>query len=332
MQLVELPVYMTAQQHQEGLWGAPHPFLGNAEEEMLLGSTQHPMFLWDFAEGATDVCRPGGTEAPHVLNARQLLGPLRASEAGRRLEKGARRAAALLGVRTAKRSEEAPRGIAAIERRMRRGQRDSISSTKDTSAWGMSGARPRDVYHQYHWHRSDAGNRPAPQPYSSRGPGPNQRCSGGVEQRRQREAGSHGEQRRACRPECSVGPSHSPETDGSVEFMPRNELDSSMGSTRATRRPPGAAPWPENIPDGRQPVWAVPGKDWLVLLPNAVEPMELGPQGEVEEAMEVDPPQPDQIWDYAGRSLLRAVRELHQLRSGARRAPYSLSRRLHPRH
>lgn len=40
---------------------------------MLLGSTQHPMFLWDFAEGATDVCRPGGTEAPHVLNARQVL-------------------------------------------------------------------------------------------------------------------------------------------------------------------------------------------------------------------------------------------------------------------
>lgn len=64
---------MMAQQHKEGLQGEPHPFPRKAEEEMLLSSTQHPMFLQDFAEGAADACGPGQTETPHVPNGRQVL-------------------------------------------------------------------------------------------------------------------------------------------------------------------------------------------------------------------------------------------------------------------
>ena len=88
--------------------------------------------------------------------------------------------------------------------------------------------------------------------------------------------------------------------------MHENQPDSGMGTRCGTGRPPGSAPWPENIPDGRHPVWAVPGKDWLSLLPNTVEPVELDPP-DVEELMEVDPPQPEQTWDYCGMSLCSAI-------------------------
>ncbi|EOB03473.1 CUB and sushi domain-containing protein 1 [Anas platyrhynchos] len=229
----------------------------------------------------------------------QLLGPLRASVCGR---KKAREGAS---VRTAKRSEEALRRMTANERKMCHGQRGSTSSTKDTSAQGSSGARLTDTYKRYHWYRSSVGNRLDPQTYSDRGPGPNHWSSGGVEQRQECKAESRGE----LRPEYSVGLIHVRKTDGSVESMPGNEQDSGMGPKRGTGRPHGLARWPENIPDGRHPVWAVPGKDWLVLLPNTVEPMEVGPQEEAEEPMEVDPPWPRQTWDYPGRSLLCAIRE-----------------------
>lgn len=137
--------------------------------------------------------------------------------------------------------------------------------------------------------------------------------------------------RHAYRPEYSVGPIHVRKADSSVESMPGNEHDSGMGPKRGTGRPHGLARWPENIPDGRHPVWAVPGKDWLVLLPNTVESMEVGPQEEVEEPMEVDPPRPRQTWDYPSRSLLCVIREHQKLCSRAWQAHYSLSLRLHPK-
>lgn len=199
--------------------------------------------------------------------------------------------------------------MAANGRKMSHGQRDSTCGTKDISAWGKPAARPRDDYWRYHWHRSDAGNRPAPQTSSSRGPGPNQRCSGGVKRRRERDAESRGEQRRAHRPDRSEGPSRGRKRDGGVKPTNEYQVESGMGPGNGTGRPPRSAPWPENTADGRHPVWAVPGKDWLVLLADTVEPMEVDPQEEAEEPMEVDPPRPHQTWDYPGSSLLRAMRE-----------------------
>ncbi|EOA94143.1 Roundabout-like protein 2 [Anas platyrhynchos] len=90
-----------------------------------------------------------------------------------------------------------------------------------------------------------------------------------------------------------------------------------MGTRCGTGRSPGSAPWPENIPDGRHPVWAVLGKDWLSLLPNTVEPVELDPP-DVEELMEVDPPWPEQTWDYCvhteGNDLKQLIAEGSRLR------------------
>lgn len=68
-------------------------------------------------------------------------------------------------------------------------------------------------------------------------------------------------------------------------------------------------------------MWAVPARDWLILQPNTVEPMEVGPQEE-EEPVEVDPPRPHQTRDYPGSSLQHAIKEHRQLRSRAQRALY----------
>ena len=81
--------------------------------------------------------------------------------------------------------------------------------------------------------------------------------------------------------------------------------------------------------DGRQPVWAVPGKDWLSLLPSTEEPMELE---DVEEPMEVDPPPPEESWDPRSASLLSALQAHKERRRSARTTPYSTSRRLHRKH
>uniref|UniRef100_A0A8B9D337 Uncharacterized protein n=1 Tax=Anser cygnoides TaxID=8845 RepID=A0A8B9D337_ANSCY len=107
-------------------------------------------------------------------------------------------------------------------------------STRDTSARGTSGTQPTDTYRRYRWHRNDAGNRPPPQPYSDRGPGPSRQCNSGVEPRREHQEDSCGEQRRAHGPEPSVGPRHGCKTDGSLEPMRENQPDSGMGPRGAT--------------------------------------------------------------------------------------------------
>lgn len=113
--------------------------------------------------------------------------------------------------------------------------------------------------------------------------------------------------------------------------MDGNQQESGMGPGRGTGRPTGLAPWPENIPDGRHPVWAVLGKDWLVLLPDTVEHMEMDPPADVDEPMKVDSPWPEQTWSYPGTSLLPDIRGHQQCRGRAWAAPYLL-RRLHHKH
>ncbi|XP_066849294.1 serine/arginine repetitive matrix protein 1-like [Anser cygnoides] len=210
----------------------------------------------------------------------------------------------------------------------KRQERRPDSRTEQRRAYQTS----PDTYKRYHWHRNDAGNRPSPQTRSDRGPGPSHSCNSGVRQREEHQPESRREHRRAYHREHSAGPSQGRKTDGSVRPTHENQPDSGVGPRRGTGRPPGSAPWPENIPDGRHPVWAVPGKDWLILLPNTVEPMELDPPEDVEEAMEVDPPPPEQTWDSRSMSLLSALQAHKQHRRSARPAPYSLSRRLHPKH
>lgn len=229
-------------------------------------------------------------------------------------------------------SGQEPRRKAANDQEKYHGQRDRAYGTRNTSARDTSGVQPMNTYYQrYHWHREDAGNRPPRQLYSDRGPGPSRCHNGGVEQKERRQTDSRGEQSRASRPDYSAGPSRGRKKDGSVETLHANEPDSGVGPRHGTGRAPGAAPWPENTPSARQPTWAVPGKDWLLLLPNAVEPMELGPAEEAEEAMEVDPAPPDQTWNCPGTASLSTIGQHKQWRRSARPAPYS-SRRLHPKH
>lgn len=224
-------------------------------------------------------------------------------------------------------SEGAPRRSAANTKEISRGRRESAGSTRNISAGETSGAQPTERYQRYHWYCKDAGNRPPPRTPSNRGPGPSQRHSGGVEH----QAWSRGEQRRANGLEQSVGPRHGRKTVSNLKPRGENQADSGMGPAGGTGRPPGSAPWPENIPNGRQPVWAVPGKAWLDVLPSAVEPMELGSTPEeVDEQMDVDPPPPEQTWDCRSVSMLSSIREHHQRRRSARPAPYSLLR-LHPK-
>ena len=151
--------------------------------------------------------------------------------------------------------------------------------------------------------------------------------NGNVRRRQEDQADGYVEQRRASDPEHK----HGHKQEGSFGPKRENETDSGMVRESGTGRAPGSAPWPENMPKGRQPVWAVPSKDWLILVPNTEEPMEVDPPKDMEEPMEVDPPPPELSWDQRGMSLLSAIAEHQQRRRRARPAPYSLLRR-HRKH
>lgn len=187
-----------------------------------------------------------------------------------------------------------------------------------------------DTYKRYHWHRSDAGSRASPPQRSDRGPGPSHSRHDRMGQKEDHRSDRHREHRHADHTEHSAGPSQKP--DGSVGSTQEKQASEGTAARRGTGRAPGSAPWPENMPRGRQPVWAVPGNDWLCLLPRTEEPMELGTPGDVEEPMEVDPPPPELSWDSRGASLLSTLQAHKERRRSARTAPYASSRRHHRKH
>lgn len=143
------------------------------------------------------------------------------------------------------------------------GRRQRASGTTDTSAQGSSGMQPIDHYKWYHWHRNDAGNRPAPQPSSNRGPGPSQWRNGGVGRQWEHQMDTHVKHRRAPSPQQSAGPSHGRYTDGSVGPTKGNEAHRGMGQRRGSGQPSRCAPQPGTVPGGRHPMRPVPRRDGL---------------------------------------------------------------------
>lgn len=154
--------------------------------------------------------------------------------------------------------------------------------------------------------------------------------NGSTGRRQQDQADSRGEHRHIYHPYHSAGPSHGHKQDGNIGAAHRNQ----PGSARrhGTGRARGSAPQPGNLTHGRHPGWAVPGRDWLSLLPNTEEPMEVEPPANVDEPMEVDIPWPEQTRDYRGASLLSALGAQKPCRRSVRPAPYLLSHRLHRKH
>ena len=224
-------------------------------------------------------------------------------------------------------SNKAPRKAAKEE--TWHGRKDRAYDTRATGVRGSSSAQPVDTAKRCQGHGNNAGNRPPPPAYGDRGPGPHQRRHG-VERRREQHPESRGEERHVHRPGDSAGPSRGCPTDGSTGPGRENQQESGVGSRGTSGRPPRSAPWPENMPDGRHPVWAVPSKDWLALLPDTAESMEVDPPGDAEEPMEVDPPAPEQSWDSRSMAVLSSIQEHQRRRRSARPAPYSSLRR-HPK-